>query len=477
MKTASLAGSIALLALCFIACSRPASTPNANTSDDFLWQWIDSTQKPGDDFFRFATGRWMKDHPIPASERRWGIANLVRDENYNKLRKICEDAAANQKAEKGSNTQKIGDFWVSGMDSVTIDKLGMQPLQAVMDKINAIADKTALINTISDFQVNAGSPLYSPALFQDEMNSAKYSLHFYQGGIGLPDRDYYFNKDSRTQNIRKEYILHVTRMFILMGDDPGIANVNASAVMKIETELAGASRKLEDLRDPYNNYHKMSLAQFTSSLTPSINWREQLDRMAIHNIDSVIIGQPEFYRQVEKCLNAESIKNWKAYLRWSVINHFAGQLSAAFDKEHFAFYGTVLSGVTVQRPRWKRILDQEENYLGDALGQLYVAAFVSPAMKKRYDDLVQNMMDSYRDRIEKLDWMTAQTKEKALVKLSKIDRKVCYPDKWKDYSTLEISRNSYLANVMNAQKWQFEFYVSKLYKPVDRTEWEMTPQT
>ncbi|HNP99380.1 MAG TPA: M13 family metallopeptidase N-terminal domain-containing protein, partial [Bacteroidia bacterium] len=229
------------------------------TQDDFLWQWLDTTVSPGTDFFKYATGTWMKQNPIPESERRWGIANLVRDDNYAKLRQLSDEAAADKTAEKGSNSQKIGDFWSSGMDSATIEKLGIEPLKAEFEKINNLKNIQDVVNLIADYQVNIGSPLFSPAIYQDEKNSERYALHFYQGGIGLPDRDYYFNTDSRTANIRKEYVLHLSRMFGLLGEDGVTANRSAAAVMKLETELAKASRKLEDLRDPYANYNKMSV--------------------------------------------------------------------------------------------------------------------------------------------------------------------------------------------------------------------------
>lgn len=463
--------------LLFWSCASKKTDQQANvTQDDFLWQWIDTTVQPGTDFFKYATGTWMKQNPIPESERRWGIANLVRDDNYAKLRQLSDEAAADKSAQKGSNAQKIGDFWSTGMDSAAIEAQGIKPLQAHLDKINALQNISDVVNLIADFQVNIGSPLFGAYIFQDEKNSEKYALHFYQGGIGLPDRDYYFNTDSRTANIRKEYVLHLTRMFGLLGEDGVTANRSAAAVMKIETDLAKASRKLEDLRDPYANYTKMSVADFTK-VTPSIQWKDILTRMNLNNIDSVIIGQPEFYKQVEKSLKTVSLPEWKTYLRWNLVNSFADQLSSAFDKENFAFYGTVMSGVKTQRPRWKRVLDEQEGFLGDALGQLYVAKYVPQSMRERYDKLVQNMLDTYQERIKGLPWMSDSTKQKALYKLSKINRKVCFPDKWKDYSKLEISRESYVQNVMNCRTWSYNYEVAKLYKPVDRNEWEMTPQT
>ncbi|MBL0104292.1 MAG: M13 family metallopeptidase [Bacteroidetes bacterium] len=463
-------------ALMLLSCSEKKQSTADVKEDDFLFQYIDTTVKPGDDFFKYATGNWMKNNPIPESERRWGIANLVRNDIYEKLRNLSDEAAGNTKAEKGSNAQRIGDFWSTGMDSATIEKLGVTPLNAQFAMIDAIKTKADLMKVIGEFQIYAGSPLYSNAIYQDEMNSEKYALHFYQGGIGLPERDYYFNTDARTENIRKEYKEHLKKMFMLLGDDEKTATANSAVVYKIEYDLAKASRKLEDLRDPYANYNKMSIGDF-SKLTPSINWSELLTQMNIKGVDTVIVGQPEFYKQVEKSLNTVSIADWKTYMRWNLINGFAGELSSAFDQQNYHFYGSILTGTKAQRPRWKRILDAEEGFIGDALGQLYVEKFVSPTMRQRYDKLTQNMMDEYKNHINNLEWMSKPTKEKAVAKLAKISRKVCYPDKWKDYSSMNLDRSSYAMNVLKCRTWQYNYYVDKLNKPVDRTEWEMTPQT
>lgn len=465
-----------IILLAFTSCKQKQKNYSLIKEDDFLFQYIDSTVKPGDDFFGFATGTWMKNNPIPSSERRWGIGNLVRNDIYNQIRQINDESANIKDTKKGSNTQRIGDFWFTGMDSITIDQQGIKPLQPQFEKIASIKSKDDLLNVIAEFQMYAGSPLFSPAIFQDEKNSNKMALHFYQGGIGLPERDYYINTDTRTQNIRKEYKIHLIKMFTLLGDNEKIAKANSETVFNIETDLARASRKLEDLNDPYLNYNKMSLEEFTL-LTPSIPWKTFLEQINIKNIDSVIIGQPEFYKQVEKSLNAISLEDWKIYLRWNLINVFAKDLSKPFDLQNFSFFGTIMSGTTTQRPRWKRIMDEEESFLGDALGQLYVEKYVPVAMRSRYKVLTENMLVTFKEHISKLEWMSDSTKSKAEFKLGKIKSKVCFPDKWRDYSTLELSRNSHVQNVINCKKWEFNYEVSKLYKPVDRDEWEMTPQT
>ena len=469
-----------IFASCFmllISCKsaiKPDTLPVSQ--DDFLWQWIDSSVSPGDDFFKYATGNWMKNNPIPESEKRWGISNLISNDNYDKLVTLCTEASGDSNAVKGSNTQKIGDFWAIGMDTLKLENEGILPLSKLLQQINSIKDKQSVLDMVADLQKISSDPLFYIAIYQDEMNSGKVAVHLYQGGIGLPDRDYYFNTDNRTKNIRNEYEKHLAKMFVLLGDDEKLAKRNASVVINIEKKLAGASRKLEALRDPYANYNKMSTKTFAASV-PAMNWEVMADKLNLTDIDSIIIAQPEFFAQVNKSLQSVTVDDWKTYLRWNLINNYAEHLNSAFDEQNFQFYGKVLSGVTEQRLRWKRVLDTQENYLGDALGQLYVAKYVSPYVRQRYDQLVQNMLDTYKERIEGLSWMSPTTKEKALLNRPKISRKVCYPDKWKDYSKLEIERTSYAENIMNCKRWQYAYYIDKLHKPVDRTEWEMTPQT
>jgi putative endopeptidase len=443
---------------------------------DILAEHMDTTVNPAKDFFSYANGGWIKANPIPASERRWGIDKLILNETYDRMKKLSEESAGDTKAEKGSNTQKIGDFWFAGMDTVTIEKQGITKLQPVLDKINALKEKNELVDEVAWLQTIGVSALFSLGVWQDEKNSDAYAYHLYQGGIGLPNRDYYFNNDSRTQNIRKEYVGHVAKMFQLMGEDEAAAKKHADAVMKLETSLAKASRKLEDLRDPYANYNKMNV-EGLNKMNPSMNWSSTLQKMNVKNIDSVIVGQPEFYKAVEENLKSTSLDDWKTYLKWNVVNTFASDLSKAFDAQNFYFYGTIISGTKEQRPRWKRVLDSQENYLGYALGQLYVQKYYSPETKQRYEKLTDNIINTYKERIEKLDWMSNETKQKALAKLATVRKKVGYPDKWRDYSSMNISRSSLVENAIEGNKWQYNYYLDKLGKPVDRNEWEMTPQT
>jgi len=451
------------------------SKSSESSQRDILAEVVDTTVSPKDDFFKYAVGTWLKQNPIPASESSWGIGSLVQEETYTRLKTISEKSAKEPGSE-GSNEQKIGDFWFTGMDSVSIEKQGIDPIKADLDRIAAIKDIQGVLTEISLQHTYGVSALFSPYIFQDEKNSEEQALHLYQGGLGLPDRDYYFNTDSRTTNIRKEYKAHLQRMFKLLGNDEATAIKNMNNVYALEETLAKSSRKIEDLRDPYKNYNKMDLAAL-DKLAPSLSFKGLFVQMKMPQVKSVIVGQPEFYIAVDKLLKTTPIDTWKAYLAWNFISSFASELSSPFAKEDFYFYRTVLRGVKEMKPRWKRVLDSEERFLGDALGQLFIKNYYSDKTKKRYEELVKNIFSTYKERIEKLDWMSDSTKTKALQKLATVVSKVSFPDKWKNFSTLNIKRDSYVQNIIRANQWWYLYEVNKIGKPVDKTEWGMTPQT
>jgi putative endopeptidase len=468
--------SFVALALVAVAQHPAAAQKPAMDAAHYLDGFIDKTVDPRQDFYHYSVGKWLKANPIPAAERAWGIANVVQDETYQRVLAISRDAAADAKSPKGSNAQKIGDFWYSAMDSVTNAKQGFEPLAPEFARISAASDLQTLLAVAAHLQYLGVNAFFNPAISQDEMNSDRMALHFYQGGLGLPDRDYYFDADARAKTLRAEYVTHVAKMFELLGDAPEKAAAGAKTVMTLETELAGASRKLEDLRDPHKNYNAMNLRGI-GALTPSVKWGAFLEQGNIRGVDSVIVGQPEFYQQLEKTLTSRPLADLKTYLRWQLVNTFAAEAGGKFDKQNFHFFGTIMNGTKVQRPRWKRMLDEQEGYLGDALGQLYVQKYFSPATKERYRTLVGEIFAAFADRIRALDWMSAPTKERALKKLSAVMIKVGYPDKWRDYSMFQVDRSSFLANTVRGNEWRSDFYIKKLGKPVDRTEWDMTPQT
>ena len=467
----------ATLAACAFACAAgPAlAAGTLPAAIDPLVLNLDKSVSPGTDFFQYANGGWLKANPIPASERGWGIANLVYEETYRQRVEICTAAAASGAA-KGTSAQKVGDFWATGMDSTAIEAAGAKPLAPWLDAVAAIRDRAALVSTIARFQSDGMRPLYGMYVGQDERNSEKYMVHLFQGGIRMPDRGYYLDKDSSTTHVRGEYRKHVTAMFALLGESPVAAKRSADVVVRLETALARSSRTLEERRDPWANYNKMSLAQLVKKY-PSSNWKGQFAAMGLSAADSVIVGQPEFLRTADSLLRVTPLADWKTYLRWNAVHAFAPYLSSKFDLENFRFYGTVMNGTTVQRPRWKRIIDETEDSIGELLGQEWVKKYCSPATKARYEKLTNDILTTYAERMRSLPWMSEVTKQRALAKLAKVTRKVAYPDKWRDYTTLQFERDSWAANHVRADRWWFAHEASKLGKPIDRTEWDMTPQT
>jgi putative endopeptidase len=436
----------------------------------------DTTVSPGDDFYKYVNGGWFKSHPIPSTERSNGIFRTIQDTINAQVKNICEKSAQESNSAKGSNEQKIGDFYASGMDSVAIEKNALKPLAVDMQRIDQIKDEASLAATIAHLQTLGAGSAFSFYVGQDDKNSSKYAAFFAQGGLGMGDRDYYFNTDKETANIRNEYVKHLGAMMQLMGDDVQTSKKNASSIMRLETELAKSSRKLEALRDPVKNYNKMSVAQFKAA-TPNIDWQTVLPALGISKADTVIVGQPEFYVALNKMIKEYPLADWKTYLKWTLINSYASYLSSAVDQQNFHFYYTVMSGVTKQKPRWKRVVEETNGSLGELIGQVYVTEYLPKGSKEKLLEIGNNIRDVFANHIRNLDWMGTETKKKALIKLSKIIMKVGYPDKWKDMSSLVVERSSYCGNVMAANKWAYQFMVNKFGKPVDRTEWNMYPQT
>ena len=325
-------------------------------------------------------------------------------------------------------------------------------------------------------------PLQTDVLFtfyvaQDPKASDVMAVQLHQGGLGLPDRDFYFNTDENSVRVRGEYVKHLQKMLVLASGDRPVGGGAGEGVMRFETALAKVSRRLQDLRDPEKNYNKMATVELTKTLTPSIDWHTRLAAHGLGEAATVIVGQPEFFSTLEELLKTTPLDDLKNYLRFHLVSEYAPYLSSPIEKESFAFFGTALNGQPQERPRWKRALDAEEPALGMVLGKLFVKEYFPEREKQRYVDMVEAIRDAYRDRIHRLTWMSDATKAKALEKLGTITKKVGYPDKWKDYSTLEMSRRSWAENMMSAARWRFEDRVRKFGKPVDRTEWDMTPQT
>ncbi len=459
-----------IIALFLFACSNNSNT----TKTDLLASNIDSATQAGEDFFNYANAGWIKRTPIPASESGWGIGNLVQEEIYKRLKIINEKAVA-EKAKEGTVTQKIGDFWQSAMDSVSLNEKGVTSLKEDIGNIELINTTKDIIRVAAKLKKKGVDCLFSDYVAQDDKNSEVMAYKLEQGGLGLPNRDYYFNTDERTVNIRKAYLAYMQKTFAQFGGDTIAAKKAAEEVYALETRLAKASRKLEDLRDPYKNYNKIFVTDLNKNAV-NLNWIEFLLETGINRLDSVIVGQPEFFKALDNELATTSIIIWRNYLKFHLIESNANYLDDVTFNNSFE-YNKTLSGATEPRPRWKRTLDAEEDAMGEALGQLFVKEYFDEKAKKRYSDMVEDVRNAYKERIKKLSWMSDSTKEKAYEKLAKITKKVGYPDTWKDFTDLIIDKGPFVLNMQRAKEWWHNYHINKLGKPVDRTEWDMTPQT
>ena len=448
----------------------------ATAKPDVVAANVDASVNPGDDFFTYANGAWLKAHPIPASEANWGIGRAVQDELYAKLRKISEDSAAQKDAASGSDAQKIGDFWSTAMDEALAERNGLTPLKAQLAQIDAVKDAASALDVAFALQPLGVGAFFDFGVFQDEKASEVMAVHAVQGGLGLPERDYYFNTEAGVAKARAAYVVHLANVLKLLGADAKSAAAQAQKVMAFETALAKVSRKLEDLRDPEKNYNKMAPAEFTQKYTPAIVWAERLQGWKL-DAPYLIVGQPEFFAGLQAQLKSTPTPVLRDYLRVQLVDSYASALNKAVDDESFSFYGKVLRGQKEQRPRWKRTLDAENRAMGMILGRIFVAEYFPDNTKQRYNAAVEAIRSTYAERIEKLDWMSAATKAKAREKLSAVTKKVGYPDRWKDYASYEVGRDSFLLNIVRGRVWQSDYDIARLGRPVDRLEWEMTPQT
>lgn len=463
-----------VMATGMLSCRDNPATTTDNATEDLLAANRDTSVNPADDFFEYANGGWIKNHPIPEAYSAYGIAYLVRDDLQLRLKAINEAAVENP---HDPITQKIAAFWKSGMDTVNINRQSISALRQLTGRIDDINDRASLMTNIALLHTVQVPVLLDVDVDQDAKNSNVMALYLSQGGLGLPNRDYYFDTDAQTTKIRNEYPHHISRMLQLAGIDSLSARKAASAIMNIETQLARASRKLEALRDPYANYNKYKTTDIKARLSPEIDWEGWLSGMGIRHVDSVIVGQPEFLKAVNDLLKTVSLEDWKSYLKFHLLSSMAPYLSSDFVQEDFRFYSQMLSGIQQQKERWKQVLDAEENAMGEALGRLFVQENFDSTAKKRYEHLVEAIRAALKNRIEKSDWMSQDTKTKAIHKLQTMRKKVGYPDKWKDFSGMSISEQPYVMNIIAARRWWHDYEFSKLGMPVDREEWDMTPQT
>ena len=435
---------------------------------------MDTTVSPGDNFFLYASGNWVKHTEIPASETAWGSFYTLADDNQKNLKKILEEVSSKNNA-KGTADQKVADLYTSGMDTVTIEKLGYGPIKPLLAQIDAVKNYQELINLAAEEYKEGNGFLFGFGVGPDDKISTKNVVGLSQTGLGLPNRDYYFNTDAATQKIRKEYLKYITKLFTLTGTDQATADKQANAILDLETAIAKSHSTPTELRDPIKNYNKFAVADFQKQI-PDIDLKNVFDRMLVKT-DTLLVGQPTYYKALNNLLKTRPIEVWKAKVKFEALSDAAPYMSKDFDHAHFSFYGTTLSGQKVQKERWKRMSRAVDGSLGELLGQLYAARYFKPEAKQRMLTLVNNLQAVYKSRIEKLDWMSVETRQRALAKLQAFTKKIGYPDKWKKYDDVQINRTTYYKNMQSIGRHDYQEMIQKLGKPVDRTEWGMTPPT
>jgi putative endopeptidase len=437
---------------------------------------MDTRISPCEDFYRYASGTWLANNPIPADRASWGAGSELQERNYDVLKQILEEAAADRSAPAGSVKAKVGEFYRVGMDEARIEKEGRKALDADFARIAAIGDAEGLARVIAGLHRVGTATAFFMFVGQDFKNSTQYIGQIYQAGLGLPDRDYYLSDDAHMKELREKYRAHVQRMFALAGDAPSAASANARTVLALETRLAKRSMTPVEQRDPNAVYHRMSVTELAGA-APGFAWKTYFSAVGLTAPENLNVAQPEFFKEVGAMAKDVPLKEWKTYLRWGVIHSAAPYLSAPFVDENFAFFDKELVGQKELRARWKRVLSAVDNELGEALGQLYVERAFSPEAKAQAVAMVLNMKAALGDRIRTLDWIGEDTRRQALRKLDAIVVKVGYPDKWRDYTALKIDGGSYLANVRQAEEFELQRNLNKIGKPIDRTEWFITTPT
>ncbi|HEY2759201.1 MAG TPA: M13 family metallopeptidase, partial [Pirellulales bacterium] len=448
---------------------------------------FDAAIPPGDNFFLYVNENWLKHHPIPPEHARWGVDVVLEDSIANSLHEILTNLTGESEPQN-SAFLKLRDFYTTAIDQAAIDRAGMAPLRSEFDRI-------AKLQSIDDVIAEAGhlhslgvSALCDFSISQDEKQSDRYAAHLSQGGMGLPEKDYYLGADADSVRIRGAYRDFVKNLFSLAGAESQVAAANAETVIRLETKLAEASRVPADLRDAEANYNKKSLSDF-DALMPQLHWSGYFQGLvgpsqSAPSLPYLIVGQPEFFTHLGELLQSTPVADWRIYLHFHLLLEAAPYLSMPFEQVDFNFYKTTLAGVKEMEPRWKRVLgringnfDDGTQHLGEILGQLYVKKYFPPEAKARATALVHNIIDTYHDRLESRDWLSPETKKIAVAKLAAVNIKIGYPDHWRDYSKLEIRRDSYVQNVFRSNAFELAFWLAKLNQPVDKSLWEMTPPT
>nr|WP_320134036.1 M13 family metallopeptidase [uncultured Holophaga sp.] len=437
---------------------------------------LDTAVKPCEDFFRYANGQWIAHNPIPADQTSWGAFNELYENNRKLIRTLLEEAAA-ARALPGSATQKVGDYYASGMDGKAIEKAGLKPFAPTLARIKGVTSSATLASVLGGLhQEGVSHAAFSMYVGQDDKDSSHYILQLSQGGLGLPDRDYYTRTDAKSLELKAKYEAHVATMFRLLGDSAPKAAAEAKTVLTLETKLAEASRTRVELRDPQANYHKLTPAELEKS-APGFAWSSYFKAIGLKPQKDLVVGQPAFFKAFGALAAGTPLAQWRTYLRWHAVRAYSSALPDRFGQESFAFYGKTLQGAEQRQERWKRVQDATGEALGELVGQLYVAKAFPPESKAKMIELVGNLKAALSERIQAAPWMSEVTRQQALHKLETFGLKIGYPDKWRDYSKLEVTRGSFLENERRAARFEFQRNLAKLGQPIDRGEWDMTPQT
>ncbi len=436
---------------------------------------MDTSVRPCDDFFGYALGTWEKNTVIPPEYASYGVDQEIEERSFKVLKEILEGAAQDRTAPKGSERQKVGDYFASGMDIPRIEKEGLKPLKGHLASIEELK-REHLPEMLASLHRELFRPAFQFRVDQDDKASEHYIVQISQGGLGLPEREYYLKTDAKSLELRAKYLFHVAKNFQFLGEKPAEAKAHAEAVMGLELRLAKASMSMEELRDPNAVYHKMTLAGL-AKLAPGLDWNAYFKALGLGSVKNLLVRQPSFFQELGRMAQDVPLAQWQTYLRWNLLRSTASDLNAAIEEESFAFYGKTLQGTQIQKPRWKRILAHTDEALGEALGKLYVERAFPPQAKARMNELVKNILAALRSRILQLEWMGETTKQQALGKVDTIRVKIGYPDVWRDYSKLEIDRGPFVLNALKARAFEFQRNLGRLGKPLDRGEWLMTPPT
>ena len=455
-------------ALAGVAVEAPPKVPR------FSVDYMDKSVSPGADFFHYAAGNWIRNNPVPSDKSRWAGFDELQERNWALVREILESCGHEQAASKDTPAGKVGAFYASAMDTNRIESMGLKPLASDFARIESIQSVGELIRLLSDFHQKGTGGLFADGVSPDEKDSSVYAYYLNQGGLGLPDRDYYLTPEFAKQ--REAYQKHIAKMLLLAGESELKAQKQAQVILEIETALAKASKSKTDLRDPLANYHKYAVQDLPAKY-PILDLKGYLDASGLNSLKDLIVGQPEFFSALDGMIKERPIEDWKSYLRWHVLSSAASFLNATFEQESFAFYGTTLRGQPQQEPRWQRAAKIIDSQIGEALGQIYVSKHFPAEARVRMNELVGNIKTVFRDRIQKLEWMTDGTKAKALAKFDRFTQKIGYPEKFRDYAAVEIRSDDLYGNIQRASLAESKRELARIGKPVDKAEWHMTPQT